>query len=156
MSTFKELAEKAERINGQLYDFSKLAFKKALAAGVVLEEQRRDDGLYIYLPVRRNYTFSGYEVDSHGIEIKGLTYTGGGEYDYTHICIPFDALDNLDAWIEAKKAEIAFAAKERADMRAAKEAREVLEQEQAERAYFQTLMEKYEGQRSYRKVKNSP
>jgi hypothetical protein len=146
MSTYKELAKQAEQINDQLYTFSKDAFEKALAAGVVLDEQRDDDGEYVFLPTKAKYKFDGFEIDSKGIEIKGSIYAGCGDYDYTHIHIPFDMLDNLDAWIEQQKAEIDEASRKRVEAKEAKEAQEKLEQEQAEREHFQALKEKYEGQ----------
>lgn len=145
MSTYKELAKQAEQINDQLYTFSKDAFEKALAAGVVLDEQRDDDGEYVFLPTKSRYKFDGFEIDSKGIEIKGSIYAGCGDYDYTHIHIPFDYLDNLEGWIAMKKAEIDEAARKRVEAKEAKEAQEKLEQEQSEKEYFLKLKGKYEG-----------
>lgn len=146
MSTYKELAKQYEQISNELYTFSKSAFEKALASGVVLEEQWGDDHDRIFLPTKQNYKFDSFEIDSKGIEIKGSVYAGCGDYDYTSIHIPFDYLDNIDGWIELKKAEIDEAARKRVEAKEAKEAQELLEQEQAERDQFQALKEKYEGQ----------
>jgi len=145
MPSIKELAKQAEEINDQLYTFSRDAFNTALAAGVVLDEQRDDDGEYVFLPTKAKYKFDGFEIDSKGIEIKGSVYAGCGDYDYTHIHIPFDYLDNLNGWTELKKAEIDAAAQKRADAKTAKEAEEQREIAEAEREQYLALKVKYEG-----------
>lgn len=146
MPSIKEVAEQAEELNEQLYQFAHRAFAQALAAGVVLTEQRDEDsGEYIFLPTKCDYKFDGYETDSKGMEIKGKVYTGCGEYDHTRIHIPFEHLDNVEAWIALKKAEIDAAAQKRGAAKQAKEAQEKLEQEQAEREHYQALKVKYEG-----------
>jgi CTP-dependent riboflavin kinase len=149
MSTFKQTVDQYNELHAQISEAAQDAFQKYQDAGLIRQE-RLEDGEYVMVP-QKGYKYSKFEVDANWdfIEIEGSVYTGCGEYDYITINVPLSALDNnlsINAWIAQEKAKIEAANQKKAEEKAAKEAQAKLEQEQAEREYFNTLKEKYEGQ----------
>jgi hypothetical protein len=138
MST-KEKALQLKQDQEEMYDIMKDIFEKCQDAGILREEYGNE---WVTLS---GFKFDGYEFYNNYVEIKGERYAGCGEYDHTHINIPYDALDNIDGFIQQKKDEIAEEARKKAEAEAAAEAQTKLEQEQYEREQYQALKVKFEG-----------
>jgi len=90
-----------------------------------------------------HYDFDKYELTSDGVEITGYDYRCGG--DYESFTIPYADLDDIDAFIVRRQAEIAEAARQKEAQKLADDAKKKAAAEQQERATYLKLKEKYEG-----------
>ena len=90
-----------------------------------------------------HYDFDKYELTSDGVEITGYDYRCGG--DYESFTIPYADLDDIDAFIVRRQAEIAEAARQKEAQKLADDAKKKATAEQQERATYLKLKEKYEG-----------
>jgi len=126
--TNSELAKQAYEINNQIYEIANEAFNKY-----------RDAGL-----IDKHYGFDKYELDQNGMEITG-DYYSCGDTDYESFHIPYADLDNIDAFIVRRQAEIAEEKRKAVEKRAAEDAQKKASVEQTERQQYLKLKEKYEG-----------
>ena len=126
--TNSELAKQAYEINNQIYEIANEAFNKY-----------RDAGL-----IDKHYGFDKYELDQNGMEITG-DYYSCGDTDYESFHIPYADLDNIDAFIVRRQAEIAEQKRKAIEKRAAEDAQKKASVEQTERQQYLKLKEKYEG-----------
>ena len=126
--TNSELAKQAYEINNQIYEIANEAFNKY-----------RDAGL-----IDKHYGFDKYELDQNGMEITG-DYYSCGDTDYESFHIPYADLDNIDAFIVRRQAEIAEEKRKAVEKRAAEDAQKKATVEQTERQQYLKLKEKYEG-----------
>ena len=90
-----------------------------------------------------HYDFDKYELDLNGVEITGYDYRCGGDYESFHI--PYADLDDIDAFLVRRQAEIAEATRKVAEKKAAEEQQKKAKAEEAERQQYLKLKEKYEG-----------
>lgn len=123
-----ELAQQAYAINEQLYDIAKNAFEKCREAGII----------------DRHYSYDHYELDQKGMEITG-EYYACGESDYESFHILYADLDDIDAFVTRRQAEIAEAERKAAEKKAAEEQQKKAAAEAAERQQYEKLKAKYEG-----------
>ena len=126
--TNSELAKQAYEINNQIYEIANEAFNKY-----------RDAGL-----IDKHYGFDKYELDQNGMEITG-DYYSCGDTDYESFHIPYADLDNIDAFVVRRQAEIAEEKRKAVEKRAAEDAQKKASVEQTERQQYLKLKEKYEG-----------
>jgi hypothetical protein len=126
--TNSELAKQAYAINEQIYDIAREAFDKCREAGII----------------DKHYSFDKYELDQNGMEITG-EYYACGDTDYESFHIPYADLDNIDAFVIRRQAEIAEEKRKAAEKKAAEQAQKAAAAEQAERQQYERLKEKYEG-----------
>ena len=126
--TNSELAKQAYEINNQIYEIANEAFNKY-----------RDAGL-----IDKHYGFDKYELDQNGMEITG-DYYSCGDTDYESFHIPYADLDNIDAFVVRRQAEIAEQKRKAVEKRAAEDAQKKASVEQTERQQYLKLKEKYEG-----------
>jgi len=143
--TIRELAIQAYETDQQLTKAAKEAFEFAKANGLILEEDWSDDDEHKWVPSKRSWQYTGYEIGKDGLDIKGEVYAGCSEYDYCHIYVPYESFNNLEAWAAQKKAEYAEKERQRAERVAARKAQEIAEAEEREKARYLKLKEKYEG-----------
>lgn len=135
----KEKALQLKRDQEEMYDIMKDIFEKCQDAGILREEYGNE---WVTLS---GFKFDDYEFYNDYVEIKGERYAGCGEYDHCHINVPYDALDNIDGFIQQKKDEIAEEARKKAEAEAAEEAETKRQQEEYEKQQYLELKEKYEG-----------
>lgn len=135
----KEKALQLKKDQEEMYEVMSDIFEKCQDAGILREEYGNE------WHVLSGFKFSGYEFYNNFVEVKGERYAGCGEYDHTHINVPYDALDNIDGFIQQKKDEIAEEARKEAEKEAAEEAESKRQQEEYDRQRYQELKEKYEG-----------
>lgn len=134
----KEKVLQFKQAQEEMYSIMSGIFEKCQDAQIIRED-------YGDNPPISGYKFEGYDFYNNYVEIRGERYAGCGEYDHTHINIPYDALDNIDGFIEQKKAEYAEQERKKAEQEAAEEAQEKREAEERERQRYLELKEKYEG-----------
>jgi hypothetical protein len=89
------------------------------------------------------YDFDKYELTNDGVEITGYDYHCGG--DYESFTIPYADLDDVDAFLVRRQAEIAEAARQKEAQKLADDAKKRMAVEQTERQQYLKLKEKYEG-----------
>jgi hypothetical protein len=143
---FRELARQAYEIDQQLSAAAKKAFDFGNANQLIFEEEQDDNGLWGYWnPSKRDWKYTGYEIGANGLDISGEAYAGCGDYEHTNFHVPYEQLDNLEAWAEQRKAHYAEKKRLRLEEAAAKEAEEQREADEAERKQFEKLKVKYEG-----------
>lgn len=135
----KEKALQLKRDQEQMYSIMSGIFEKCQDAGILRQEW---GGEWVILS---GFKFEGYEFYNNFVEIKGERYAGCGEYDHCHINVPYDALDNIDGFIQQKKDEIAEEARKEAEAAAAEEAENKRQQEESEKQRYLELRAKYEG-----------
>jgi hypothetical protein len=127
----------------EMYQIMSDIFSKCQDAGILREEYyEHGEEKWVSL---KGYSFDGYEFFNNYVTLKGELYAGCGEYDYTHVDIPYDAFDNIDGWIAEQDAKHAEFVRKQAEAKAAKEAENKRQAEEAERKRFLELKEKYEG-----------
>jgi hypothetical protein len=90
-----------------------------------------------------HYDFDKYELTSDGVEITGYDYHCGG--DYESFTIPYADLDDIDAFVVRRQAEITEEKRKAVEKKAAEEAQKKAKVEQAEHQQYLKLKEKYEG-----------
>lgn len=139
MQTLKEQAIQLRVSQEAFYNDMADIFDKCQDAGILREEYGNE---WITLS---GFKFDGYEFYNNFVEIKGERYAGCGEYDHCRINIPYDALDNIDDFIQTKKDEITEEARKKAEAEAAEEAEIKRQQEEFEKQQYLELKQKYEG-----------
>lgn len=139
MQTLKEQAIQLRVSQEAFYNDMADIFDKCQDAGILREEYGNE---WITLS---GFKFDGYEFYNNFVEIKGERYAGCGEYDHCSINIPYDALDNIDDFIQTKKDEITEEARKKAEAEAAEEAEIKRQQEEFEKQQYLELKQKYEG-----------
>jgi hypothetical protein len=123
-----ELAQQAYAINEQIYEIAREAFDKCRETGII----------------DKHYSFDKYELDKNGMEITG-EYYACGDTDYESFHIPYADLDDIDAFVVRRQAEIAEEKRKAQEKRAAEEAKKQAATAEAERQTYLRLREKYEG-----------
>jgi len=126
--TNPELAQQAYAINEKIDDIARAAFDKCREAGII----------------NKHYSFDHYELDQKGVEITG-DYYSCGDTDYESFHIPYADLDDIDAFVVRRQAEIAEENRKAAEKRAAEEVGKKAAAAEAERQQYLKLKEKYEG-----------
>lgn len=89
-----------------------------------------------------HYDFDKYEISSDSVEITGYDYRCGG--DYESFSIPIADLDDIDAFLVRRQAEIEEQKRLAAEKKAAEEQQKKAKAEEAERQTYLRLREKYE------------
>ena len=128
MENFQQVAEQAYEINNQIYDAAHTIFAKYQTAGLI----------------HQSYSFDKYELDASGIEITGSHYSCG-DTDYESFHVPYADLNDIDGFIERRKAEVAEVKRQKEAKAAAEQEKKKAQTEQAERQTYLTLKAKYEG-----------
>ncbi len=126
--TNSELAKQAYAINEQIYDIAREAFDKCREAGII----------------DKHYSFDHYELDQNGMEITGEHYYCG-DSDHESFHVPYADLDNIDAFVVRRQAEIAEEKRKATEKKAAEVAQKAAATQEAERQQYLKLKEKYEG-----------
>lgn len=90
-----------------------------------------------------HYDFDKYELTPEGVEITGYDYRCGG--DYESFFIPYADLDDIDAFLVRRQAEIEEAKRKAVEKKAAEDAEKKAKAAEAERQQYLKLKEKYEG-----------
>lgn len=88
------------------------------------------------------YDFDKYELSHDSVEITGYDYRCGG--DYESFTIPIADLDDIDAFLVRRQAEIEETKRKAVEKKAADEAKKLADKEEAERQTYLRLKEKYE------------
>jgi hypothetical protein len=150
--TYEELVRQHSRTEKEIHAFAKTAYARCLAGDVFLCEQRIDDDL-LFAPVpedqKQFYVFDEFEIHSDGLHLVGEWFVGG-ESEYIRTTVPFGLLDDLDGFIEKKKADYAASVAAREQEKERDKAADQAEVEHEEREQLARLKEKYESVASLR------
>ena len=78
--------------------FARKVFDKVRAAGLLIG---------INGEPAQGFDYNSFALYDNTLSLQGCKYLWGGERDYFHFTLPLDRVDDLDAYIAERKAEIA-------------------------------------------------
>ncbi len=139
-----DLFQQHSTLSDQCWLIAKDMFLKLQAGHTIHDhnEERSDDAFH----PAKGYAFSDFEFTKKGVVLRGDKYVGCGETYYVSVSIPFDRIDSLDEYIRELQAARAEAQRRRRATRMAEKAVEQEQQKQRERAKYEELKAKFEGE----------
>jgi hypothetical protein len=89
-------------------------------------------------------TYTNFKTGADNITLRFQEYVGCGEYEHYSLTLPYEALDDIEAWIRTRVEEQNTARQKKADAKAAEEEADRIVAEEAEKEHYLALKEKYE------------